>query len=494
MKQIRMDGAKARRHPGEGPSGESSLDRRHFLARMTTAGSGFAVLRSGALRAGNSPNDRLNLAIIGVGGRGRANMNGVKVRDRGFSVQADLTGLKGQNIAALCDVNEVVLAEAAKQFPEAKTYTDWRRCLDQKDLDAVVCSTADHTHAFINLWAMNRGLSVYCEKPLANSVGEVRLVRETYLKHRDKIATQMGIQMHSTDEHRRSLELIRRGAIGTPREVHVWCGRRPLGGSYLPESGPPPSTLHWDLWIGPSSFHPYNPGYLGNCLNWNRFWDFGSGQMGDMASHMMDLAYWALDLRFPTTCRATGPEFNPDTCPRWLTAEWEHPANDWRPAVKVFWYDGGKKPTFPLNIFRKIPDIELPEDGALGPAARDPLYKGILFAGDEGWLLTDLNTRMLIPKNGQSHLAYYSAPKPQDLIPPSPGHHDEWIEGCKTGRPTGANFDYSGMLVEHNLLALVAYRAGKKIEWDAERLVASNCPEADQFIHRKYRDGWTLNG
>lgn len=491
MKQSRQSDTQC---SGKYPSVTPRLNRRRFLAQVATVGAGFNLLRAGLLRAGNSPNEKLNLAFIGVSGRGRVNMNGIKVRERGSSVQADLKGLKGENVTALCDVNEIALAEAAKQFPEAKTYTDWRRCLDHKGLDAIVCSTPDHTHAFINIWAMNRGLSVYSEKPLANSVGEARLVRETYLKHRSKIATQMGIQMHETDQLRRVVELIRRGAIGTPREVHVWCGRRPVGGNYLPAVGSPPSTFNWDLWIGPSSFHPYNPEYMGGCLKWNRFWDFGSGQIGDMGSHMMDLAYWALDLRFPTSCQAAGTELNPDTCPYWLTAEWEHPANEWRPAVKVFWYDGGKKPVFPLKIFRLIPDIVRTEDGIMGPAGTDPLFKGLLFAGDEGWLLTDLTYRIMIPKRGQSDLTYYSPPKQDDLIASSPGHHDEWIEACKTGKPTGANFDYSGMLIEHNLLALVAYRAGKKLEWDAAKLSATNCPEADRFIHRAYREGWTLNG
>ncbi len=435
----------------------SRMERRTFLKESARLGAGLVVLKSGILKAGAAPNDKLNIAVIGVGGRGAANLDGVK----------------SENIVALCDVNENNLAEVAKRFPQAKTYTDWRRCLEQKDIDAVVCSTTDHTHAHISTWALNRGKHVYCEKPLANSVHEARTVREAYLKQQGKVATQMGTQIHASDNFRRVVELIQRGAIGTVSECHVWCTRLPEGGSYLPDGGPVPAHIHWDLWIGPSPFHPYNPGYLGGCLAWNRFWDFGSGQIGDMGSHMLDLAYWALDLRFPTTCEAAGPEVNPDTCPQWFTATWDHPATATRPAVKVFWYDGGKKPEFPTNLLN-----------------RDELFKGLLFKGDKGWLLADYDYRMMWLNGDMTH---YN-PAAKEMIPPSPGHYEEWITACKTGKPTTCNFDYSGALIEHNLLALVAYRCGRKLEWDAAALKATNCSEADQYIRKTYRQGWPLIG
>ena len=436
----------------------SKMKRRTFLKHGVAMGAGLTVIPSGVLRAGQSPNDKLDIAAIGVGGRGGANLNSVK----------------SENIVALCDVNEKNLASAAARFPKAKTYIDWRKCLEQKNIDAVVCSTTDHTHAFISVWAMNRGKHVYCEKPLANSVEEARVVRETYLKNKNKLATQMGTQIHASDNYRRMVELIRGGAIGTPREARVWCSRTPKGGDYLPAAGDPPKHLHWDLWIGPAPMHPYNPGYIGGCLKWNRFWDFGSGQIGDMGSHMLDMAYWGLDLRFPTTCKAEGSPVNPDTCPQWLTAEWDHPGNSWRPAVKVYWYDGGKKPGMPSEIFN-----------------RDKMFKGVIFKGDKGWLLADYGYRVLMLRGDMTH---YTSPKPKELIPPSPGHHKEWLIACKTGKPTLCNFDYSGALIEHNLLALVAYRLGKKLEWDAKNLRATNCPEADGYIRKTYRKGWVLNG
>jgi len=375
---------------------------------------------------------------------------------------------------ALCDVNAKNLEGAAKRFPNAKTYDDWRKCLDQKDIDAVVCSTTDHTHAFINCWALNRDKHVYCEKPLANSVEEARAVREAYLKRQDKVATQMGTQIHASDNYRRMVELIRGGAIGTIKEARVWCSRTPEGGTYLPPAGDPPPHINWDLWIGPSAMHPYNPGYFGGCLAWNRFWDFGSGQIGDMGSHMMDMPYWALDLKLPTTCKAEGTPVSTDTLPVWLTVEWDHPANDWRPAVKVYWYDGGKKPGLPTKVFD-----------------RDELFKGVLFKGDKGYLLCDYDFRIVMPLGDMTH---YKSPKPEDIIPASKGHHREWIEAAKGDKKTTCNFDYSGALVEANMLALVAYRVGKPLEYDAENLKAKGCPEADAFIHKTYRQGWTLNG
>ena len=435
-----------------------SINRRTFLKQSVKAGTGVMILKSGILKAGQSPNEKLNIAVIGCGGRGSGNMNSVK----------------SENIVALCDVDEKTLAAAAKEFPAAKTYVDWRKCLEQKDIEAVVCSTTDHTHAFINVWALNRGKHVYCEKPLANSVHEAHVVREKYLKNKDKLATQMGTQIHASDNYRRMVELVRGGAIGTVKEARVWCSRTPNGGNYLPEVKPVPEHLHWDLWIGPSPFHPYNPDYPGSCLKWNPFWDFGSGQIGDMGSHMMDMAYWALDLRLPTTCKAEGSPVNPDTCPQWLTAEWDHSANDWRPAVKVYWYDGGKKPGMPSPIFN-----------------RDEMFKGVIFTGDKGFLVADYDYRVLMLKGDMTH---YKSPKSNELIPPSPGHHEEWIAACKTGKPALCNFDYSGALIEHNLLALVAYRVGKKLEWDSKNLKAANCPEADQFIRKTYRDGWILDG
>ena len=438
------------------------LKRRDFLRAGVVAGAGLVVLRSGIVSGADAPSNKLNVAGIGVGGRG----------------WGDINDCASENIVALCDVNEQNLANAVKKWPNAKTYKDWRKCLEQKDIDAVVCGTTDHTHGFINVWAMNRGKHVYCEKPLGNSVEEAHLVRETYLKNKDKIATQHGTQIHASDNYRRMVELIRGGAIGTPKEARVWCSRTPAGGDYLPAEGDPPAHIDWDLWIGPSPMHPYNKGYLGGCLAWNRFWDFGSGQIGDMGSHMMDMPFWALDLGVPTTCKAEGSDPKSDaTCPIWLTAEWDHPANDWRPAIKLYWYDGGKKPGVPSKIFNRDSDA---------------MFKGVIFKGDKGYLLCDYDYRILMPTSGD--MTQYKSPKKEDLIPSSKGHHREWIEAAKTDKKTTCDFDYAGGEVENNLLALAAYRVGKPLEWDSKNLKATNCPEVDRFIRKTYRQGWALNG
>jgi len=434
------------------------VTRRRFLEG--TAAAGLTVAAAPAILSGKNLSEKLNIACIGVGGRGGANLNGVR----------------SENIVALCDVNAKNLTHAAKRLPKAKTYVDWRKCLEQKDIDAVVCATTDHTHAFVNMWAMNRGKHVYCEKPFANSVEETRLLRQMYLKNKGKIATQQGTQIHASDNYRRVVEMIRGGAIGTPLSVRVWCNRKPKGGDYLPEKLPIPDHIDWDLWIGPSPMHPYNPGYFGNCLTWNRFWDFGSGQIGDMGSHMMDLAAWGFDLGLASSCKATGSPKSDATVPTWLMAEWEIPANDWRPAIKAYWYDGDKKPGMPSGVFN-----------------RNRMSKGVIFKGDKGSIIADYSYRIMMMTGDMTH---YKSPAPKDLIPPSIGHHKEWIVACKTGKPTTCNFDYAGKFIENNMLALVAYRVGKKLTWDSsgKSLQAAGCPEADKYIKKTYRKGWVLNG
>jgi len=430
-------------------------NRRQFLKNSSLAAASFWAAGSAAAAEGRSPNEKLNIGIIGVNHRGGANMNSVS----------------SENIVALCDIDENYLAAAAGKHPQAKTYVDWRKMLDQKDLDAVVVSTADQVHALASNWAMKRGLSVYCEKPLAHSVHEARTVRETYVANKDRLATQMGTQIHAGNNYRRVVELIQSKAIGEVREAHAWCGRHGPGGG-LPEGEDPlPEHLHWDLWLGPAPWRPYNKSYLPGNLTWNRWWDFGNGTLGDMGSHVIDLPFWALKLRQPTTVEAHGdPEVaSPYTNPKWLTITWEHPATDERPAVKLTWYDGIQRPESPEGF-------DLSKWGL-----------GVLFKGERGMLLADYGRHVLLPED-----KFKDFQPPEPSIPTSLGHHKEWIHACKTGAPTLCNFDYSGMLIEHNLLGNVAYRSGKKLLWDPKNLKASNCPEADQYICREYRDGWTL--
>lgn len=427
------------------------VTRREMLRNGTLAGVG-VWLSGSSVRAGSkSPNEKLNIGIIGVNHRGKANTKSVS----------------SENIAALCDVDDNYLAEAAKEFPKAKTYNDWRQLVDQQDLDAVVVSTTDHTHAPASVWAMRRGLGVYCEKPLAHSVYEARVVQETYNKA--KVATQMGTQIHATDNYRRVVELIQSGAIGPVREVHVWCGRIGPSPERPKEEHEVPKHLHWDLWLGPAPWRAYHSSYLPGCTTWEQRWDFGNGCLGDMGSHLIDLPFWALKLRDPLTAEAEGSHLSQESYPNWLIAHWEHPARGDMPPLKLHWYDGIQRPESP-------PGHDLSKWGI-----------GVLFVGQKGKLLADYRRRILLPE-----AEFKDFQPPEAWIAPSLGHHEEWLHGCKTGAPTLCNFDYSGKLIEHNLLGTVAFRVGKKLRWDPEKLKATNCPEADQFIRSQYREGWTL--
>ncbi|OPZ22223.1 MAG: Inositol 2-dehydrogenase [candidate division BRC1 bacterium ADurb.BinA364] len=406
--------------------------------------------------------DRLNIAIIGCGGRGRVNTSAVQ----------------SETIAAVCDVDERELAISARQFPKARAYADWRRCIEQKDLDAVVCSTTDFTHAFVSTWALERGLHVYCENPLGVVVEEARAARAAYLSARGKLATQMGMRRASNANLARVAAMIRGGAIGAPREVHLWRAGTSRGNSYYPAAGPPPAALRWDLWLGPSPEHPYNPEYLAQrpcrCLSWSRHWDFGAGRIGGMGSSLMDIAWRALELDAPLSCACQGEAASPDSVPDWIAAEWKHPANAWRPAIAVHWHDGGRRPAPPSDVF----DFERMPAGAL-------------FRGDAGYVVCDFEQCCWAP-NGKA--ANWRGPAAAMRGADGPGLHDEWIDACKTGAPTSVNFDYAGRLAEHNLLALVAFRAGRTIDYDAEASRCPNCPEAERYLRKPYREGWALKG
>jgi predicted dehydrogenase len=417
-------------------------------------------------KGGIAPSRKLNIALIGTWGRG-----------------LDFFGtLAGENVVALCDVDANHLAGAAEKFPKAQRYADWRKCLDQKDIEAVVCCTTDHTHAFVANWAMNRGLHVYCEKPLGNSVEEVRVVRATYLKNRNKLATQVGMQRHAIPNFNRVRELIRDGAVGELSTVYAWGDRQLRRPGYLPSQGEPPATLDYDLWLGPSPFHPYNPGYFAggpgaNCLSWNMYWDFGSGQIGDMGSHTMDLAWNAIDAGLPISAEATGEALNPEVTPVELKATFEHPANDWRPAIKVVWCQGGAMPNSP----RGYPDLK-------------KIGHGAMFEGSKGVLVADFDTRVLIPHSEAGDMTYYKPRPAKKLIPPLGDFQKEWVEACKGDLRTSCNFEYGGTLIEQLLLGLVAYRVGQKIEYDAAAGRVTNCDKANELLGRQYRPGWTLNG
>jgi predicted dehydrogenase len=329
-------------------------------------------------------------------------------------------------------------------------------------IDAVVVATPDHIHAPASLMALRLGKHVYCEKPLTHSVYEARTVAETAT--RAGLATQLGTQIHAGSNYRRVVEIVRSGAIGAVTEVHTWAGREWGGGNRPKETPPVPPSIHWDLWLGPAPERPYHPTYL--PANWRKWWDFGGGNIADMACHHMDLPFWALELRHPRTIQAEGPTLHPETCPLGLVVHYEFPARGDRPAVQLHWYDGDRIPA-------EIHGIKTSGGGNL-------------FVGSRGLLAADYDSYKLYPA---AQFADFKPPAP--TIAESIGHHKEWVHACKTGSPTTCNFDYSGALTEAVLLGNVAYRTGQKLEWDPTSLRATNCPEAEQFLRREYRKGWT---
>jgi predicted dehydrogenase len=444
----------------------AGISRRKFLVTTGLVAGGLTILPSGMLRGGGTTN-KLNIAIIGSHGRA--------------SFLYDT--LKNENVVALCDVNADNLALAAKEFPEAKTYVDWRKCLEQKDLDAVVCCTPDSTHAFVAIWAMNRGLHVYMEKPLGNCVMEARAVRETYLKNRDKVATQHGTQRHAIPNCQRIAELVKGGAIGALRDVHAWGNRKHNASAYLPADGPAPSSIDYDLWTGPSPMHPFNPSYFTgqpqtNCLNWNMFRDFGSWQVGDMGAHVVDFVWNAIDADRPTDISAEGDEFNPAVAPSKLRAIFTLPANDWRKQIRMVWHGGGSMPNNPVDF------LDLTKIG-----------HGMMFVGSRGILVADFGNRMIIPTGPNADMTYFKTPATEDVAPPIENFMNQWINACKGDLKTSCDFDYAGRMVETLMLGLVAHEAGTKLHYDAGAGRITNVAGANftPYFQREYRKGWTLN-
>jgi predicted dehydrogenase len=447
----------------------TGMTRRNFMQRSAVTGAGLLILPSGTVFGKNAPSNRLNIALIGAYGRAKTHY----------------PTLRGENVVAVCDVSTVNRAFAERAFPKAKAYEDWRKCLDHPGVDAVLCCTTDHTHAFIASWAMNRDLHIYMEKPLAITVNEARAVRAKYLTKKNKLVTQVGMQRHAKPNFSRLREMIHDGAIGELKDVRVWGNRQLRKPGYLPAKGQPPATLNFDLWLGPSPEHPYNPGYFNgepgaNCLNWNMYWDFGIGQMGDMGSHTMDLAWNVIDARLPTTIKATSPEaFNPEVTPVELTVGYVFPANDWRKEVQVVWYQGGAMPNSPSKF------IDVNEIG-----------HGAMFKGSHGYIVADFDNRTLMPYGKDADLSYYKPRSKEDQIPPIGDFQKQWVRACKNGKPadTACDFEYSANMIETMALGLVGFRAGETLEYDGAKGLCTNHAAANQFLTKPYRQGWTMEG
>jgi predicted dehydrogenase len=439
------------------------VTRRDFHKAAVVAAATLAAPRF--VRARNA-NEKLNVAVIGCGGRGASN----------------LASVSSENIAVLCDVDANAVGAAAKKHPAASKFTDFRKVFDKPAaFDAVVVSTCEHTHAFATMLALKNGKHIYCEKPLTHNIAEARKIREAAAKA--EVATQMGIQIHANDNYRRVVELIQGNVIGHVREAHVWVSRawglqdadaakrnkdivtvmdRPK------ESEAVPAKLDWELWLGPAPHRPFHSVYVPGP-KWYRWWAFGNGTMSDLGSHWNDLPFWALNLEAPLTVEASGPPPHPELAPATMSAIYEYGPRGDLPAVKLIWHQGESKPEIWKNK-------GIPQWG-----------DGVLFVGERGMLLSNYTKYLLLP---EKEFAGVKLPEPS--IPRVSGHHAEWLAACKGGEPCHADFRYSGWLTEANHLGNVAYRTGKKLTWDAAKMRATNAPEADQYIAREYRKGWEL--
>jgi predicted dehydrogenase len=447
--------------------GKKNLSRRDFLGTAAAVAAFTVVPRHVLGGAGQTPpSEKLNIAGIGVGGQGGS----------------DLNALSSQNIVALCDVDWRQASGAFKRYPNARKYKDFRKMLDEEDknIDAVIVATPDHVHAAASIAAIKRGKHVYCEKPLTHSVYEAHTVAQAAREH--KVATQMGNQGQAGEEVRLLCETIWDGAIGQVHEVHVWTDR-PLNGINKvywpqgvgrPEDTPPvPEGLDWDLWLGPAPHRPYHPCYL--PFVWRGWWDFGTGALGDIGCHSLDPVFRALKLGHPTSVEAACTLVNNETYPVASRVTYEFPAREGLAPVRLHWYDGGMKPPRPPEL----------EDGRRWDT------NGALYIGEKGKIYGG----RLLPESRQKEYG-----KPPQKLERSPGHHQEWINACKGGKPAGSNFpDHAGLLAQVVLLGNVALRVELKeklirvkLQWDGENMKFTNMPEANAFLHREYRQGWML--
>jgi len=432
------------------------MNRRQFLGSAAAAAAFTIVPRhvvAGARQV--PPSEKLNIACIGVGGQGAS----------------DIQSVSTENIVAMCDVDwGKHTAASFGKHPDAKKYKDFRKMLEAeaKNIDAVTVSTPDNLHAVAAMMAVKMGKHVYCEKPLCHDIYEVRQLTEAARKQ--GVVTQMGTQIHGTNDMKLFVEIIKSGAIGKIRRVDLWSSKNWGGGTRPTDTPPVPDTLDWDLWLGPAAYRPYHPNYVPG--NWRRWWAFGTGTLGDMGCHIIDPAWWALDLKYPTSIEAQPGPFNEETYPEKTIIKWEFPARGDQPPVTVTWCDGENKPVRPkeLEESRKLP------------------FEGGVYYGDKGVILyPHMGGPRLIP---EERMKGFKAP-PQ-VFDRKVDHYQDWIRGCKGGPKPLSNFDYAGPLAEAILLGNIAARAKQKIEWDGPNMKVTNLPEANKFLRREYRKGWSL--
>ena len=466
----------------------AGVSRRAFIENTAAAIAGISFVPRHVLGGGGfvPPSDKVNIAIVGCGGQGRTNLRSltqfadaqvIAVADP-FEVQ-NLDAFYYRGTAGRLPLKAEIEKRYSDKTPNYKVsgYEDFRVMLEkEKSIDAILCATPDHVHACVCVTAMRQGKHVYCEKPLTHNVWEARLVAK--VAKETGVATQLGNQGHSGEGIRATCEWIWDGAIGEVREVHAWTAAtrwsRKLTGGRPPEE-PVPQGANWDLWLGPRETRPYSSIY--SPVSWRDFWDFGTAPIGDFFCHNFDPAVWALNLREPLTVEAYGAGgVDNYMAPVGGIYTYHFGPRENMPPVKFTWYDGGLMPARPDGL----------EDGdQLGASGN-----GILFVGDKGMLTCPgwAGPPRLLP--GSKDKAYK---RPAKTLPRSNGHHRDWLDACKGGKPASANFEYGAALTEVGLLGLVAMRLDrKKMHWDAKSMKATNAPEADQYLKESYRTGWEV--
>jgi predicted dehydrogenase len=468
-----MKGTEMDKQKQSSPLESTGVSRRQFVGGFAATAATITVVPRHVLGGPNqkAPSDKINIACVGVGGKG-------------FS---DSRAMKEENVIALCDVDEVrATAPHGDEkvtipdlFPKAKWYKDFREMLEkEKDIEAITVSTPDHTHAVIAMAAIKMGKHVFVQKPLTHTVYEARALREA--AQEAGVITQMGNQGHAEEGGRLVNEWIWQGAIGDVTEVHVWTNRPvwPQGMVAPKEIPSVPPTLDWNLWLGPAAWRPYHPDYA--PFSWRGWWDFGTGALGDMGAHILDHAYWPLKLKYPTRVQASSTPFTEDSPPMSEIVTYDFPEREGMPPVTMTWYDGGLKAPRPSDL---EPGRRMGDGGG-----------GVLFIGTKGKLMCGTYGRnpRLIPETFMKEVG-----KPEQTIPRSPGIHEEWLEAIRTGKKELAttSFDYSGPLTETMMLGNVAVQVADKnmhLEYDGETGKITNLPEANDLLHMEYRDGWTL--
>ena len=444
-----------------------AFSRRQFLRTAGTTVAGFMVVPRHVLARGGTPppSERLNIAGIGVGGMGAGDIDAVA---------------PNHNIVALCDVDSVRAGGTFQKFPDARKYRDFRKMFDEmeKSIDAVVVATPDHFHAVAAMAAIKRGKHVYCEKPLAHSIHEVRQLMKAAKEH--KVVTQLGNQGHSFDSIRNFCEWVWDGAIGNVHTIHAGCRAVNSGIDALPrlaEHDDVPPTLDWEQWLGPAKQRPYNPAYL--PASWRGWTSFGNGTIGDWACHVIDPVFWAMDLGAPATIQATVKDYDPrtqgDAFPKGDIISFEFPARGKRGPVTLHWYSGTEKIPRPPELEADEKDIET----------------GAVVIGDKGTIVYGSHGAGQVRLIPQAKMDAYQ--KPAKTIPRVKEHHWDWLQAIKEGRKAGSDFSYGGPLTEIALLGVVALKfPGTTLKWDARGARFTNAPDANQWLNPPPRAGWEV--